>query len=61
MGRRTEVIASGEKLAKVLKRELKNYKKGENRYYVSDLTEHFERLAERILKEKIKIERCTIY
>ena len=60
MGKRTKVIASGEKLAKKLKERIKDYKKGTDKYFVSDLTPHFGRLAEKILGEKVKIERITL-
>jgi len=60
MGRRTKVIASGEKLAKELKKKLKNYKKGKDEYFVSDLTDHFEKLAERILGKRIKIKKVEL-
>jgi glutamate racemase len=60
MGRRTKVIASGEKLAKELKNKFTDYKKGKDEYFVSDLTEHFERLAEKILGRKVKIEKIVL-
>lgn len=60
MGRRTKVIASGEKLAKELRDKFTDYKKGKDEYFVSDLTEHFERLAEKILGEKVKIEKIVL-
>ena len=61
MGRRTKVIASGEKLTKELKKEFQEKKeKNEDKYFVSDLTEHFEKLAKLILNKNIKIKKCTI-
>jgi glutamate racemase len=60
MGKRTKVIASGEKLAQELKKDLKNYKKGQDSYFVSDRTPHFERLAERILGKNVKIDRIGL-
>jgi len=60
MGRRTKVIASGAKLAEELKKQFANYDKGKDEYYVSDLTSHFEKLAELILSKEIKIKKCTI-
>ena len=68
MGKRTKVIASGEKLAKKLKADLRGdsistmeiESPAEDKYYVSDLTPHFEKLAEIILNKKIKIKKCTI-
>lgn len=57
MGKRTKVIDSGKKLAYELKEEIKNYKKAEDKYFVSDLTVHFETLAGRILGKNIKIEK----
>jgi len=60
MGRRTKTIASGEKLAKKLKERLKDYKKGEDEYFVSDLTEHFENLAEKILGSRVKIKKIVL-
>jgi len=60
IGKRTKVIASGEKLAKELKNKFKDYKKGETKYFVSDLSEHFEKLAGEILGEKVKIEKITL-
>ncbi|MCX6762646.1 MAG: glutamate racemase, partial [Candidatus Moranbacteria bacterium] len=64
MGKRTKVIASGEKLAQKL--EKKNWRNQENRggkgdkYFVSDLTEHFEKLASKILGKNIRIEKIEI-
>jgi len=60
MGRRAKVIASGEKLAEELKGKIRDYKKGGDEYYVSDLTEHFERLAERILGKRVKIKKIEL-
>lgn len=60
MGKRTKVIASGEKLAKELKDQVQNYKKGKDEYFVSDLTTHFEKLARMILGKKIKIEKIEL-
>ena len=61
MGQRTKVIASGEKLAKELKKEFAGKQKKErDRFFVSDLTEHFEKLAEKILEKSIKIEKAEI-
>jgi glutamate racemase len=64
MGKRMKVIASGEKLAKKL--EKGNWGNRENqgdkgdKYYVSDLTEHFEKLARKILGKNVKIEKIEI-
>jgi hypothetical protein len=58
------VIASGEKLAQKL--EKKNWRNQENqgdkgdKYFVSDLTEHFEKLASKILGKSIRIEKTEI-
>jgi glutamate racemase len=60
MGKRTRVIASGENLAKKLKEKIKDHKKEEDEYFVSDLTEHFEKLAKLILNKKIKIEKINV-
>ena len=60
MGKRTKVIASGEKLARKLKNEKLNFKKGKDEYFVSDLTPHFEKLAEKILGKNIKIEKIEL-
>jgi len=61
MGRRTKVIASGEKLAEELRKiDWGNMKKQGDRYFVSDLTPHFETLAERILGKRIKIEKIKL-
>ncbi|MDD5490010.1 MAG: glutamate racemase [Candidatus Moranbacteria bacterium] len=68
MGRRTKVIASGEKLAEELKKNLDKRPAriatrsvaGGDEYFVSDLTEHFERLAEKILGKKAKIEKIML-
>ena len=60
MGKRTRVVSSGEKLAKELRKNLKNKKKGTDKYFVSDLTEHFEKLAEKILGKNIKIEKVEL-
>lgn len=59
MGRRTKVIASGEKLAKKLAKEKKDFENGKDEYYVSDLTPHFEKLAQKILGKNIKIKLCS--
>lgn len=64
MGKRTKVIASGEKLAEKWKKG--NWEDRENqgdkgdKYYVSDLTEHFEKLARKILGKNVKIEKIEI-
>jgi len=63
MGRRTKVIASGEKLAEKLKGNLGNRENWGNRgdeYYASDLTEHFEKLAGKILGKNIKIKKNNV-
>lgn len=61
MGRRTKVIASGEKLAEELKRtHLETRFPSGDQYFVSDLTPHFENLAGKILGEKVKIEKATL-
>ena len=60
MGRRTKAIASGKKLAKKLKERLKDQKKGDDEYFVSDLTDHFEKLAESIIGKKVKIEKIKL-
>ena len=60
MGKRASVITSGEKLAKELKSDLGNYKKGNDEYFVSDLTPHFEKLAERILGKRVRIRRIDL-
>ena len=61
IGRRTKVIASGEKLATELQREYKEKSAGDkDRYFVSDLTKHFEILAEKILGKKVKIEKAIL-
>lgn len=63
MGGQTKVIASGEKLAKELKDSLKNMgDKGNlaDKYFVSDLTEHFEKLAGKILGKRVKIEKVAL-
>ena len=60
MGRRTKVIASGEKLAQELKSKFADSKKGKDEYFVSDLTKHFESLAEKILGRRVKIEKIIL-
>jgi glutamate racemase len=68
MGRRTKVIASGEKLARELKKDLDEKPAriatrsdaGGDEYFVSDLTEHFERLAEKILEKRVEIEKIIL-
>ena len=63
MGKRTRVIASGEKLAEALRGNLGNKRNLGNRgdeYYVSDLTPHFEKLASRVLGKSVKIEKIEI-
>ncbi|MDI6777579.1 MAG: glutamate racemase [Patescibacteria group bacterium] len=61
MGRRTKVIASGEKLAKELeKTDLETGFPSEDEYFVSDLTPHFEKLAGKILGKRVKILKIEI-
>ena len=68
MGKRTRIIASGEKLGKELKAALRGdsisimeiESPAEDKYFVSDLTPHFEKLAEKILGKNIKIEKIEI-
>lgn len=61
MGKRTKVIASGERLAKKLGPAFAKASSGKgDEYFVSDLTEHFESLAEKILGEKIKINKIKL-
>jgi len=68
MGKRTKVIVSGEKLAKKLKEDFQGGSTSimevepptEDEYFVSDLTPHFERSAERILGKKVKIEKVAL-
>ncbi|MFH0929644.1 MAG: glutamate racemase [Candidatus Moraniibacteriota bacterium] len=60
MGKRTKVIASGEKLVKKLKEKIKDKEKGEDEYFVSDLTPHFEKLARKILGKNVKIDKIEI-
>lgn len=60
MGKRTKVIASGKKLAEKLEEKRQDHKKEKDEYFVSDLTEHFEKLARNILGKNIKIEKIEI-
>jgi glutamate racemase len=66
MGGRTKVITSGEKLARELAKNMepaRNFSSseaGKDEYFVSDLTEHFEKLAEKILGKKVKIEKIQL-
>lgn len=68
MGKRMKVIASGGKLAKKLQKYLRGGSTStmeleppaEDEYFVSDLTEHFEKLASMILGKNIKIEKIEI-
>lgn len=60
MGRRTILVSSGKKLAEELKKEKIDYEKSAGKYYVSDLTEHFAGLAEKILGERVKIEKIAL-
>src|SRR3989339_2016786 len=60
MGRRTKVIASGERLAEDLKKNMSDNEKGKDKYFVSDLTPHFEKLAQNILGKKVKIEKIVL-
>ncbi|MFA5925590.1 MAG: glutamate racemase [Parcubacteria group bacterium] len=60
MGRRTKVVASGRKMAEELKKNIKEYKKSEDRYFVSDLTPHFKTLAEKILGKKVEIKKIDL-
>lgn len=68
MGKRTKVIASGEKLAKKLAKSIRGSSTSiveaklplGDEYFVSDLTEHFEKLAKKILGKNIKIDKIEI-
>jgi glutamate racemase len=68
IGKRTKVVASGEKLAKKLKDDLYEdsispmeiESPSADQYFVSDLTPHFEKLANRILKKNIRIEKIEL-
>jgi len=61
MGKRTKVIASGKKLAEKLKPAFAKAMAGKkDEYFVSDLTPHFEKLAEKILGKNVKIEKIEI-
>jgi len=64
MGKRTKVIASGKKLAEDICGSSTSTRKVElpmkDKYFVSDLTPHFEKLAEKILGKNIKIEKVEI-
>jgi glutamate racemase len=61
MGNRTKVIASGKNLAEKLQREFKEKaERSEDKYFVSDLTSHFDKLAGMILGKKIKIKKIDL-
>ncbi len=64
MGKRTRVITSGEKLAEKLRGSSASIVEAklpaEDQYFVSDLTPHFEKLAIKILKKNIKIEKIVL-
>jgi glutamate racemase len=60
MGKRSKLVSSGKKLAQKLEKEKASYKKGEDRYFVSDLTVHFETLAEKILGKRAKIKKIAL-
>jgi glutamate racemase len=60
MGKRAKIVSSGKKLAEKLKNGKAKHKKGEDRYFVSDLTVHFESLAGKILGKRIKIEKIEL-
>jgi len=60
MGKRAKIVSSGKKLAENLKKEEVGYAKEEDKYFVSDLTEHFHTLARRILGKKINIKKIEI-
>ncbi len=60
LGRRTKVITSGKKLAAELKDKFSAQKSGKDEYFVSDLTEHFEKLAEKIIGGRVKIKKITL-
>jgi glutamate racemase len=60
MGKRTKVIASGEKLAQKLKKEMLCFEKKEDMYYASDITEHFAKLARGILGKSVRIEKIEL-
>ncbi|MDD3487700.1 MAG: glutamate racemase [Candidatus Moranbacteria bacterium] len=61
MGKRTKVIASGEKLAEFLKKtHLETKFPSNDEYFVSDLTPHFEKLAGKILGKDIKIRKVML-
>ena len=64
IGKRVKVIDSSEALSKSIKQFFTEHhdmaeslsKTGNHRYMVSDVTEHMQRLASRILKSSIKLE-----
>jgi glutamate racemase len=60
MGKRTRVIASGERLAKELKPAFAKASSGKDKYFVSDLTPHFKILANKILGKNIDIEKIVL-
>jgi glutamate racemase len=60
MGKRTKVVASGKKLAEELKNSGLNFEKGSDKFYVSDLTAHFEALAEKILGKRVKVQKVDL-
>lgn len=68
MGQRVQVINSSEVIAKKLKNYLEHHleieknleKKSKRKYLITDLTQNFEDMSQRILGEKVKFEKINI-
>jgi glutamate racemase len=60
MGKRVKLVSSGRRLAEELREKNIGGGKGGDKYFVSDLTPHFEMLAGKILGEKITIEKARL-
>jgi glutamate racemase len=60
MGKRVKLVSSGRKLAEELRKRNIGGSEGGDKYFVSDLTPHFEKLAGKILGKKITIEKVQL-
>jgi len=60
MGKRVKLVSSGCKLAEELRKKNIDGSKNGDKYFVSDLTPHFMKLAGKILGKKITIERVQL-
>jgi glutamate racemase len=60
MGKRVKLISSGRKLAEELRKRNTSDSEGGDKYFVSDLTPHFKKLAGKILGKKIIIDKIQL-